>query len=242
MRAERTLSGTSAVPSSVLIVDDHPLYREALNQTVERVFPPCTCAAVGTMAGAYALLEKGFLADIVILDLKLPDVAGISGLVQLRAKIPDRPIVVISALCAVELVEAAMDAGAAGFLTKDQSVRDLEHLLQEVWAGHRVTPRGRSGAKNSSALRPKASVPEVQSPFDQLTDQQRRVLQLIYEGKPNKQIAYELDLAEPTVKAHITALLRRLGVRNRTQAAVLVETAQTLRAGGDPDVQAFLAN
>lgn len=241
MKTERTLSGTKAVPRTVLIVDDHPLYRDALTQTVERVFSSCTCAAVGTMAEAYTLLDEGFLADVVILDLKLPDVAGISGLVQLRAKIPDRPIVVISALCNAELIQAAMDAGAAGFLAKDQSVEDLEHLLQEVWAGHRVVPRGR-GATKSSGPRPESNVPEVQPPFDQLTDQQRRVLQLIYEGKPNKQIAYELDLAEPTVKAHITALLRRLGVRNRTQAAVLVETAQNERAGGDPDVRAFLAN
>ncbi|ETW12742.1 two component transcriptional regulator [Roseivivax marinus] len=231
-----TLAPPSGRIRSVVVVDDHPLYSDALSAALNLAFPGCHVATAQTLSGALALLDEGADPDLVMFDLKLPDVTGISGFEALRARIPGTPILVISSLTSQPVVSALMEAGAAGFLPKDASAATLKSVLFDVSAGRKSLPKEYRGAS------PDSSGASGRTRLADLTPQQSRIMKLICAGKPNKQIAYELDLAEATVKAHITALLRRLGVQNRTQAAVMVEAAQSEAAAGDPDARAFLSS
>ena len=221
--------------SSILIVDDHPLYRDALESALELVFTDCHIRKARTLGEALSCVEAGFDPELVMFDLKLPDVTGISGFVSLRRHLPDARILVISSLASLELVQSLLNEGASGFLPKDASARTLRFALSEIIAGRRYVPNDYQKAESA----------EPASGFDhpklaELTPQQKRIMKLICAGKPNKQIAYELSLAEATVKAHITALLRRLGVHNRTQAVVFVENAIAQQRGTEPEARAFL--
>lgn len=227
--------------SSVLIVDDHPLYSDALASALELVFSECTIRKAQNLAEAMALLEDGLTPDLIMFDLKLPDVSGISGFLSVRARVPDTPILVISSLASTELVHSLLREGAAGFLPKDTPANVLKSAVAEVAAGRVYVPQDYQLSEGS--VKAPSSAYDLHPKLATLTPQQQRIMRLICEGKPNKQIAYELTLAEATVKAHITALLRRLQVQNRTQAAVLVETAnmQVAAQSDDPEARAFLS-
>ncbi|ETX14232.1 LuxR family transcriptional regulator [Roseivivax halodurans JCM 10272] len=208
--------------ASVLVVDDHPLYAEALCSALRHVFDDPHIETVTCLQDALDTLRPGFSPDLVMLDLKLPDVTGICGLLRLRDQMPDTPILVNSSLASDDIVAAVKSAGAAGFLCKDAPIQTLKLALSEIRLGHKffeTVPRNGSVSGQRSL-----DVREISQRILQLTPQQSRVMRLICAGKQNKQIAYEMNLAEATVKAHITVLLRRLGVQNRTQAAVLVES------------------
>lgn len=226
--------------SSVLVVDDHPLYSDALTATLQRSFGTCDVVAAKSLGETFALLDAGLDPDLVMLDLKLPDVTGISGFEQLKRRLNGSKILVISSLASAELVRELLDRGAMGFLPKESPASALRVAVREVVEGRSYVPREyRSIAKGRAKEEPCAYRTNPQ--LAALTPQQKRILRLISEGQPNKLIAYELDLAETTVKAHITALLRRLGVTNRTQAAVLVE-AVNAQSGDTTEVRAFLQN
>jgi len=224
--------------ASVLIVDDHPLYRDALASAISVVFRECVVEQTASLKNALARVDSGLMPDLVMFDLKLPDVSGISGFITMRARIADVPILVISALSSVELVRTLMAEGAAGFLPKETSVQELRRVLARVAAGGRYLPKAYADriARADKGVRTEAEHPALAA----LTPQQQKIMKLICAGKANKQIAYELSLAEATVKAHITGLLNRLGVRNRTQAAMLVKGGVTGEAG-DPETRAFLS-
>lgn len=226
--------------SKMLIVDDHPLYSDALASALEFVFEDCLIRKTGSLQQTFEALEDGFDPDLVMFDLKLPDVAGISGFQELRKRLPDTQVLVISSLASVELVQSLLEAGAAGFLPKDSSAKTLKFAVNEITSGREYVPKEyqRSDGSSASEACPFQDIPELAS----LTPQQIRILKLICLGKPNKLIAYELSLAEATVKAHITALLRRLGVRNRTQAVVRVESILARQSGTEPEARAFLQN
>lgn len=222
--------------SSILIVDDHPLYRDALESALLLMFPDCDIRKAQSLGDAIASCREGFDPQLVMFDLKLPDVSGISGFNKLRSELPDALILVISSLASVDLVQSLIRQGASGFVPKDASARKLKSVLKDVVNGLIYVPedyRTRDASCEETAEHPILS---------ELTPQQQRIMKLICLGKPNKQIAYELSLAEATVKAHITALLRRLGARNRTQAVVLVEGAVARQAGPEPEARAFLQN
>lgn len=226
---------------SVLVIDDHPLYSDALASALRHAYQDCKIETATTLGEGLKRLGPDFEPDLVMLDLKLPDVTGISGFLRLRDRMPDTPILVISALTSVEVVHAVMDAGAAGFVPKDASTQALQTALSDVRQGGKYLPQEYQRSRRDASLAP--DVQEVSKKIAELTPQQSRIMKRICAGKPNKQIAYELSLAEATVKAHITALLRRLGVQNRTQAAVLVESA-SLDAIAQPselDDRAFLS-
>jgi DNA-binding NarL/FixJ family response regulator len=237
MNQELCASGATRL-RSVLIVDDHPLYSDALAAALSLSFKDCVIRQVGTLEDTFEALDEGFAPDLIMFDLKLPDVTGISGFRELQRRAPDARILVISSLAAPELVDSLLEEGAAGFLPKDSPSNTLRHAVREIESGRRYVPeslrqrRAATGGENCAyRSNPKLSA---------LTPQQTRILKLICAGKPNKQIAYELDLAEATVKAHITALLRRLGVSNRTQAVVAAETALVQHGGSEPEARAFL--
>lgn len=227
---------------AVLVIDDHPMFGDALASAIRHAFTDCEIRTATTLGDGLKVLGSGFTPDLVMLDLKLPDVTGISGFLRLRDRIPDTPILVISALSSTEVVQRVMDAGAAGFVPKDASARFLQEALCEVRAGNLYVPREYRGTFRPT--RGNTEICEISRKVADLTPQQTRIMKLICTGKPNKQIAYELSLAEATVKAHITALLRRLGVQNRTQAAVLVESASLENAAqtGEADTRAFLSS
>ncbi len=221
MKHDPVGSGASRF-GNVLVIDDHPLYCDALASALRHAFQDCKIKTASSLTGALQLLRSGFEPDLVMLDLKLPDVTGISGFVQLRDRLPGTPILVISALTSSDVIEAVMQAGAVGFVPKDVSTHTLQAVFAELLAGQKFLPPGYQRPPQPAPFA--VDVKTVSEKIATLTPQQTRIMKLICAGKPNKQIAYELSLAEATVKAHITALLRRLGVQNRTQAAVLVES------------------
>ncbi|QHQ37457.1 response regulator [Algicella marina] len=214
---------TKVIIQSVLVIDDHPLYCDALASSLERIYDARSIKKANSLNEGLKLVGARFSPDLVILDLRLPDVTGLSGFLKIKDKLPDVPVLVISAESSTEAIQAMMSAGAAGFVTKDSSHKVLQEALMTIREGRKYLP-----AQYSSSARPtpeEMSAQEIAQRIADLTPQQSRIMRLICAGKPNKQIAYELSLAEATVKAHITALLRRLGVNNRTQAAVLVRSA-----------------
>ncbi|MBE0452368.1 LuxR C-terminal-related transcriptional regulator [Roseovarius autotrophicus] len=220
---------------SVLIVDDHPLYSDALAAAICLVYPSCTVVQTSSLRETLAQLDAGLVPDLVMFDLRLPDVAGISGFVSLRERLGGVPVLVISALASAELVRALMREGAAGYLPKEASAQELRRAIAQVGAGRCYVPQAMVEALHA---RPDETT-EADRALANLTPQQQKIMRLICAGKANKQIAYELSLAEATVKAHITALLNRLGVKNRTQAAVLVNNARA-QGSGDPETRAYL--
>lgn len=242
MPMRKIVTGHSARIASVLIVDDHPLYSDALAGALSMVFADCKVRKTHTLGEVLALIDNGFRPDLVMFDLKLPDVQGISGFSRLRDRLPDIPILVISSLTSVAVVQAIMKEGAAGFLPKGACAQDLREVLAEIGAGRKYIPAGYQTATQNQVLDKPAN--DFNARLASLTPQQRRIVKLICAGKPNKQIAFELSLAEATVKAHITALLRRLGVNNRTQVAVLIESAGVSHPGDtvEADARYFLAN
>lgn len=224
--------------SSVLIVDDHPLYGDALADALQLSFENCRIEKAKTLKQTFEVLSSGFKPDLIMFDLKLPDVTGISGFQQLRERWPAAPVLVISSLASSELVRSLIDHGAMGFLPKDASAQTLKFVVGEIAAGRKYVPPEYSRVDEVPA--PESNVYQSSPELSTLTPQQVRILKLICVGKSNKQIAYELTLAEATVKAHITALLRRLGVRNRTQAAVLVDSVLARQTRHEPEVKTFL--
>lgn len=230
------------VIKSILVIDDHPLYCDALASTLEKLFRSRSVKTATSLKEGLRLVGARFQPDLVMLDLKLPDVTGLSGFLKVRSKLPDVPVLVISAESSDETISALLSAGAAGFIPKDASHKILQQALLDVREGRRFLPPGFTPSKRNIAQ--EMTSQQVAHKIAELTPQQNRIMKLICAGKPNKQIAYELSLAEATVKAHITALLRRLGVNNRTQAAVLVRSA-SLSAGlstmSDSDARALLS-
>ena len=214
-----------------LVIDDHPLYCDALAATLTKFSDTREVQAVNSLQDGLKALAAGLVPDLVILDLRLPDVTGLGGFFKLKERLPDVPILVISAQSCDETIGALMEAGAAGFIPKDASRAEIADALHRVQDGLKYLPPGFCPQRRAQPG-DVASVREISQRIADLTPQQSRIMSLICAGKPNKQIAYELSLAEATVKAHITALLRRLGVRNRTQAAILVNSVGLDR--GDP--------
>lgn len=216
---------------SILVIDDHPLYCDALASTLEKLFKSRTVKKANSLQDGLRQVSARLRPDLVMLDLKLPDATGISGFMKIKSKLPDVPVLVISAESTDESVGALMAAGAAGFIPKDASVQVLQEALLKIREGRRFFPPGFTPKKRSAET--DLTTQQIAQKIADLTPQQNKIMKLICAGKPNKQIAYELSLAEATVKAHITALLRRLDVSNRTQAAVLVKS---ISLEGDPQI------
>lgn len=201
----------------ILIADDHPLFREALRGAISRVLPDAEIREAADADGLYALVEAIPDADLLLLDLNMPGVQGMSALVHLRAQYPQLPIVMVSAREEPALMRRVLDHGALGFIPKSTDSAGIgEALLQvldgECWAPANVlqAPRAADDEERETARR-----------ISELTPQQFRVLQMVSTGLLNKQIAWELGVSEATIKAHMTAIMRKLGANNRTQAVLL---------------------
>ena len=204
-----------------LIVDDHPLFCDALSMTLKVVAGLTTVETAGRLEEAVARLDRPPAPDLVLLDLNLPDVDGLDGLVRLRLVVPEVPVLVVSSLADPRVMRAALRAGAVGFVPKHAHRDVYRAALEAVRAGRVFLPDGVEPEAEGGAT----SSEEAIARLGLLTRQQARILQLICEGKLNKQIAYDLNIAETTVKAHVTAIMRKLGVLSRTQAVLMAKEA-----------------
>lgn len=203
---------------AALIVDDHPLFCDALSMTLQAVSSINSMHTSPTLQSALDLLNQGAQVDLVVLDLNLPDVKGLDGLVRLR-NATTAPIVVVSSMAENRIISSVIHAGAAGFIPK-HSQRDVFHkAIDRLQAGETFIPDGYQLLEEVDTADKDDAVKRLAS----LTNQQARILQLICEGKLNKQIAFDLSIAETTVKAHVTAIMRKLGVQSRTQAVLIAK-------------------
>ena len=202
--------------STVLVADDHPLFREALRGAVQRVLPDARLREAEDVDALYALVEDEPDADLLLLDLNMPGAQGFSALVHLRAAHPELPVVMVSAREEPQVMRRALDHGAMGFIPKSSDAATLTAALRMVLDGERFVPPAAQDAPPTSH-----DEREVAARIRELTPQQFRVLQMLGTGLLNKQIGYQLGVSEATIKAHMSAILRKLGAHNRTQAVLL---------------------
>lgn len=200
--------------SRIVIVDDHPLFREALSQTLANVVKGVDVAQAASLDELTAMLEAGGDIDLVLLDLNMPGVQGFSGLMYLRAQYPQIPVVVVSASEDPKTIRRCLDLKASGFIPKSLPAPAIRDALKAVLAGGIWVPR----SVDFNSVEPELSA--MAGKMAALTPQQMRVLMMLGEGLLNKQIAYKLDVSEATVKAHVSAILQKLGVDSRTQAVI----------------------
>lgn len=201
--------------ATIVITDDHPLFRGALRQAIASVMPKARIVEASGMDELNATLAQERDVDLILLDLTMPGVQGFSGLLSLRAQYPEFPVVIVSATEEPAVIRRAMDFGASGFIPKSIDVDGIGGAIAAVLAGDTWTPPD----VDLTAAEDKETVDLVRR-LGTLTPQQVRVLAMLSEGLLNKQIAYELNVSEATVKAHVSAILDKLGVDSRTQAVI----------------------
>jgi len=206
---------SEAAQYRLVIADDHPLFRGALREAVTGLFARADIAEAGTFDDVSKILDRAAEVDLILLDLAMPGVRGFSGLMYLRAQYPSVPIVIVSANDEPAVIRRCMDFGASGFIPKTLGVEAMREAVASVLEGGVWTPPD----VNLSAVAD-AETTAVLARLATLTPQQVRVLMMLSEGLLNKQIAYELSVSEATVKAHVSAILQKLGVESRTQAVI----------------------
>ncbi|MGB7098487.1 MAG: response regulator transcription factor [Xanthobacteraceae bacterium] len=214
----------------LLIADDHPLFRGALREAVTGLFARAEIAEAGTFEEVSEVLDRGSDIDLILLDLSMPGVRGFSGLMYLRAQYPSLPIVVVSANDDPAVIRRCMEFGASGFIPKTLGIEALRAAIARVLQGEVWTPPDVDLTRRSDA-----ETEALIARLSTLTPQQVRVLMMLSGGLLNKQIAYELGVSEATVKAHVSAILQKLGVESRTQAVI---AAGKIEAGQWPQVPA----
>jgi DNA-binding NarL/FixJ family response regulator len=209
----------------ILVVDDHPLIREAMRSVLQQLDPDNEVLEAGDCDEALAIAACEPELALVLLDIRLPGISGLDGLEVLRERHPSVPVVVLSASEDRNEVMRALDSGAMGFIPKSQSSRVMIGALRLVLAGGVYLPAEvMSQSSAAPAVRQSGSLydPKAHAADIGLTPRQTEVLSLLVQGKPNKVICRDLNLAEGTVKIHVAAILRALNVTNRTQAVVAV--------------------
>jgi DNA-binding NarL/FixJ family response regulator len=210
----------------LVIADDHPLFRGALREAVTGLFEHMNIAEAGTFDEAADLLERDRDVDLILLDLAMPGVRGFSGLMYMRAQYPSVPVIIVSANDDPAAIRRCMQFGASGFIPKTLGIDEMRVAISRILKGGVWTPPDvdlKAGADAETA--------ELMTRMATLTPQQVRVLMMLSEGLLNKQIAFQLGVSEATVKAHVSAILQKLGVESRTQAVI---AAAKIEAGHMP--------
>ena len=210
---------TSSDVARLLIVDDHPLFREALTSAVQMEYPRAEAVEARSIGEALELLGSSQPFDLALLDLNIPGVHGFEGLLQLRTRHPHLPVVVVSGHEEPKVIAEALSYGAAGFIPKSVRRAELAKAIRAVMEGAVYVPESFDRSSGDSGNADRA---EMVQRLAKLTPQQLRVLQLLRQGMLNKQIAFELQVGETTVKAHVSEILRKLNVYSRTQAVIEV--------------------
>ena len=198
-----------------LIVDDHPLFGEALGNAIRISHPDARIFEAASIRQALSILTTERNIDLALLDLLLPDAVGFSGFLTLRDNHPKLPILIVSSVDDKQTIREALALGAVGYLSKSTSVTELSDAIARILSGSVSAPKGfvSAGAREQN----EAAILER---IKKLTPQQVRVLHLIRNGLQNREIAAELKLAESTVKAHVTEILRKLGLFSRNKAII----------------------
>lgn len=208
----------------VVIADDHPLFRGALTQALSGMADISDIREAVDFESTKASIDEDHDVDLLLLDLTMPGASGLSGLIALRGLNASVPMVVVSAHDDPETIRRALEIGASGFISKSASIDDIRSAVAKVLAGGVAAPVGvELGVERDP------EIADLIRKLKALTPQQTRVLGMIAGGLLNKQIAYELGVSEATIKAHVSAVLQKLGVDSRTQAVILLS-----RIGGDP--------
>jgi DNA-binding NarL/FixJ family response regulator len=201
----------------IVIVDDHPLFRGALGQAINAAFQNAQIVECGSLEELVTKLEADADTDLILLDLSMPGVRGLSGLLYLRTQHPGVPVVIVSATDDVGTIRRCIDFGASGFVPKSEPVDHIRAAVRAVLDGEIWTPPGidLAGAADRETS-------DLIARLSTLTPQQVRVLLMLGEGLLNKQIAFKLGVSEATIKAHVSAILQKLGVDSRTQAVIAI--------------------
>lgn len=205
----------------ILIADDHPLFRDALRNALTALWPDVQIAEAGSIDELAASIEAGREVDLVLLDLAMPGVRGFSGLLFLRAQFPEVPVVVVSAHDEPAVIRRAIEFGALGFIPKSAGMATIREAVEAVIGGQVWTPPD----FDQDEVRPEGG--SLSARLATLTPQQVRVLMMLSDGLLNKQIAHQLNVSEATVKAHVSAILQKLGVDSRTQAVIAASRIET---------------
>ncbi|MGD2127704.1 MAG: response regulator transcription factor [Lysobacterales bacterium] len=203
-------------PETVIVADDHPLFRSAIMEALSAEQGNVKFLEANSFESLQQLVEANREVDLVLLDLHMPGVSGFAGLVFLCKQYPSIPVVIISANEDPVVIQRALDHGASGFIPKSSSIDTITQainaiMMGEIWSPESVQPDLPGG--NVSEL-------ELADRLTRLTPQQFKVLMMMSQGLLNKQIAYDLGVSEATIKAHVTAIMGKLGVSNRTQAVL----------------------
>ncbi len=199
---------------TILIADDHPLFRQALRLAVEKVLPDTSIVEAGTLAAAVAAAAAADGLRLILLDLKMPGAVGYSGIALLHAECPDIPILVVSSAEGAAVADEARAFGAIGFLHKGSDLSAIETAVAQALGSRPVRQAAAEGGDES----------RIRETVAGLTPMQLKVLLAVLDGQLNKQIAHNLGISEATVKAHMTAIMRKLDVRSRTQAALVARS------------------
>jgi len=217
---------------SAFIIDDHPLFCDALSMTLSHVANIADIRTFANLGDSITALEDAARPDLIVLDLNLPDVDGLDGVVRLL-NLVDAPVIVVSSMSDNRVISSTLRAGASGFVPKHSKREVFSAAIDTLRRGQKFTPDGFVEENAESDM----NIPDALSRLSTLTNQQARILELICQGKLNKQIAFDLSIAETTVKAHVTAIMRKLGVQSRTQAVLLAKEtsfANVLHEGAGP--------
>ncbi len=216
---------------NILIADDHPLFREAICNVIRSGFPGCTILETADLDSTLLLAVEHDNLDLILLDLNMPGMSGLNGLMSLRNEAPTIPVVIVSAEQDKHIVLQAITYGAVGFITKSTPREQMTAAIEQVLAGHVYLPADIIRSEQASTRRTPREATISPELLQALTRKQLQVLERMAKGEANKQIAYNLDIAETTVKAHVSAILRKLNVHNRVQAILSV---------GDIDFSTYL--
>lgn len=203
-------------PEKIIIADDHPLFRQALLNTLKAKLTQTQWVEAQTIAELEQQLSENSESDMLLLDLNIPGAHGFNTLIHVRNHFPQIPVVIVSAHEDQETIAKAIEFGAAGFIPKSTPVEIIYKAIQQVLMGEIWLPESfQMNASNEEHA-------EIAERVASLTQQQYRILMMFAQGMLNKQIAYDLNVSEATIKAHATAIFRKLNVRNRTQAVIAI--------------------
>ena len=211
----------------LLVVEDHPLFRDALVGVVSAAFPGAEILQATTTDGALDVLAAHGAVDLVLLDLSMPETTGLLGAFRVRVAAPRSALVIVSACEDPRIIGGATALGIAGYIPKSTPKTELARLIRSILEGEICFPK--SDQDTAAAKRARIDVKDLLGPLDRLTSQQLRVLDMICRGLQNKHIAFELDISVTTVKVHVSDVLRKLGVRSRTEAIVRMSALDLLR-------------
>jgi len=212
-------------PEKIIIADDHPLFRQALLGTLKAKLTYTTWLEAQTIEELEQQLTNHNDSDLLLLDLNIPGAHGFNTLIHVRNHFPQIPVVIVSAHEDHDTISKAMEYGAAGFVPKSTPVDDIYSAIVAVLSGNIWLPASFEQSQN------KNEDSNIAERVASLTQQQYRILMMFAQGMLNKQIAYDLNVSEATIKAHATAIFRKLDVRNRTQAVIAIAQLDLSEAG-----------